>query len=87
MSVAVESSGLPSMRLIIAGDVMESLDVYGRINRAKAFAEPSFGSADIVHVEIDQWVLGRIRCGENFKKIISDTTCRLRVYSERDLNQ
>ncbi len=37
------------MRLIIAGNVMESLDVCGRINRAKAFAEPSFGSADIVH--------------------------------------
>ncbi len=49
VSVAVESSGLLSMMLIIVGYVMESLDVRGRINLAKAFAEPSFNSADIVN--------------------------------------
>ena len=49
MSVAIGPSRLPSLPLIIIGDVMEAPDVFGRINQTKTLAEPPCGSADILH--------------------------------------
>ena len=49
MSVAIEPSRLPSLLLIIIGDVMEALDACGRIIWAKALAEPCCGAAGILN--------------------------------------
>ena len=49
LCIAIEPSGLPSSLLIIIGDVIEALDACGRINWAKALAEPCCGAADILH--------------------------------------
>ena len=53
--IALEPSRLPSSLPIMVGNVIEAADVCGRINLAKALAEPSCGSVDIAHVAIDQW--------------------------------